>query len=157
MCMHYNPVCGVVLVGTLDFRLLAFDIADHKQLWIFKLSDSILCISSWKNSTFVGLADGSVATFEVRVARLYYVGPVQYVRYTVCKPYTMILCGPCTVPCTQCTVHTVHCVNFILRYYVDPVQYPVHSSAVFRNFFKGGKIKVSRNKGGASLAGCKMF
>ena len=33
----------------------------------------------------------------------------------------------------------------------------IYSSAVFRNFFKGGKIKVSRNKGGASPAGCKIF
>ena len=55
MCMHYNPVCGVVLVGTLDFRLLAFDIANHKQLWIFKLSDSICASPRGRTPHLLGL------------------------------------------------------------------------------------------------------
>jgi hypothetical protein len=63
-CMYYNSQCNTVLVGTLSFKVLAYDLLTHERLWSQSLQDSILCVTSWNTSTFVGVADGSVVVFE---------------------------------------------------------------------------------------------
>ena len=78
--MYYNSQCNTVLVGTLSFKVLAYDLLTHERLWSQSLQDSILCVTSWNTSTFVGVADGSVVVFEVKYP---YIATLAYRKHCV--------------------------------------------------------------------------
>ena len=70
--MHYHSPSGLVLVGTLDFKLIAFSHQSSCELWSYIMKDSILDITSLGSSVFVGLADASVAKLSVSCPHLLY-------------------------------------------------------------------------------------
>ena len=65
MSMHYHCPSGLVLVGTLDFKLIAFSLQSQLEVWTCIMKDSVLDITSLGSSVFVAIADGSIAKLSV--------------------------------------------------------------------------------------------
>ena len=69
MSMHYHSPSGLVLVGTLDFQLLAFSHQSQCEVWSCIMKDSVLDITSLGNSVFLAIADGTIAKLSVSGCR----------------------------------------------------------------------------------------